>query len=359
MLRKVLLALLLCITLTASLPYAAAEVHTLTASGEYEFTVDVDSPVTAREMARERARQSAVEMTGVYVKACTESQNFHITQDKVKVIAASILEITNEDIRMQPSADNKTIRILCTIQAKVDTDKIDLQRIAEEEANKEKIAAQSQRIAELEQNTAELNQQHSTLQVQAQRTEQERQALIAKYEQYIDIYDFKAREDSPDGTPLEIAQKLIALDPENTYAFRYMISYYRDSSHLDKLKSYCEQIIHSNASPQLKINACLQLGELYYSNDEYNIALAKTYVDMGINLAKTQYSPATIDHFVNGSNATYKRTDSSDLIWEGKSNPLRELYLLKNSLEEYPPSFVYDFVEGKEQFYNIHYKVDW
>ncbi len=358
MLKKVLSVLLLCITLNAPLPHAAAEIHTLTASGEYEFTVDVDSPVTAREMARERARQSAVEMTGVYVKACTENKNFHVTLDKIKVIAASTLEIINEDIRMQPSADNKSIRILCTIQAKVDTDRIDLQRIAVEEKNLEKLAQQNQHIQDLEKETNALKAMNATLQEQVQREQiqsqilaKERQYRIARYERDIDIYNFGGTHDPHQ--QLETAQKLIELDPQNTTAFRFMLAYYRHQNTLDKIKTYCQQVIDGNYSDEMKLNAYVQLSDLSDDN------LARSYINQGIALAQTRYSPAEIENLVNGDNVML-----FDNTLTGRSNVIRELYVKKNDLEKYPPMFNMDthiqtlYVTGSK-IYNIHYKTNW
>lgn len=363
MLKKTLSALLLGTLLMGSTPQAEAAVQNITATGEYILTLDVDSPTAAREMARERAKQAAVEKCGVFVKSYTEAQKQQITQDKIIVIAGSVLEIMNEDIKMQSSADNKTIIIHCTIQAKVDTDKIDLQKIVDDEEKVARITQQNQRIRELEQQTESLKSQVANLQEQSQRkklTEQldanQKFFLIAKYERDIDIYDLNNNVSG--NQSMEIAQKLNTLDPQNTIAFRCMLANYRSQQDISRIETICQQVLNTNSSADMKINACVQLGDIYFS-ERNDRTKALIYVNQAIALAKNRYTANEIERLVNGTNVEVK-----DAAMTGRSNAIRELFVLKNDLEGYPPQFkaktvVEDLQCTEYRIYDIRYKTDW
>ena len=364
MVKKYLYVLLVSTFFAFNISNASAEIKTVQASGEYIITTDAESIQTGREIAREKAKQAAVEKLGVFVKSYAETMNTQVTQDKVTIIAGSVLEVVEEKIQMLPGKDEGTIVLTCTLTARVDTDKVDIRKIVKEEENLEKIAKQNQRIKELEEKNRQLKLENATLQagakktaVQKEITESQRQYLIAKYERDIDIYDLNNNKDFYQG--VDIAQELNKIDPQNTTAFRYMVAYYRNQGDLEKVKKYCQQIINSNSSAAMKINAYVQLGDIY-SNIYNNQEQAKAYINKGIKLAQENYASAEIERLVNGSNV---RMSSDRLI--GKSNALRELYVLKSDLEGEPPSFEIETVVSsdalliKDTISNIRYQTNW
>lgn len=339
---------------------ASAEVIEIEAEGRYPGGMQ-ETPEQMQAQALEKAKQAAAEKVGVYVESHTETQNGVITKDNIRTWAASVLEITQRDFRMLPLADGKTIEMVCTIKARVDTDKIKSVDFADKEEQLQKINNQNQRIKELEAEAERLRSQIHTLsaaqqeRAKEQLSENRRQSLMAIYEKNLDFYDLGQQ---PNMTELlETAAKLTELDPQNTTAFRAMMYYYRERREYQNAINYAERLLNHNPSPDLTIEACTQIGSIYtYELDERN--KARTYVNRAIIQACQKYSQAEIDAYVNGSDVIVE-----NFQLKGKTNTIRELYAMKSFLDNKNPSFVsYAIVKGDnlelDRIYNIKYPTD-
>lgn len=147
------------------------------------------------------------------------------------------------------------------------------------------------------------------------------------------------------------------LDALNPTAFRAAIYYYREQGDLKTAMDYCQRILKTNCPADTAIEAYTQLGDMYYNefNDKAN---AKKYINAGIALVKKNYSKAEIEKFVNGTNVEIK---NSELI--GKTNTIRELYILKSDIENINSTFnsssVMKDMELTDRIYGIKYLTDW
>ena len=96
-----------------------AEPQEISAEGEYRLG-DRDSRETAKTAALADAKRKIAEQVGVYVRSYSESNNFKITNDQIKVATNALVKIKTESVEF---FENGT---LCKayITAVVDTDNI-------------------------------------------------------------------------------------------------------------------------------------------------------------------------------------------------------------------------------------------
>ena len=154
------------------------------------------------------------------------------------------------------------------------------------------------------------------------------------------------------------AEKLATLDAGNANAFRAIVYVYRHEDKIQNVIDYCKQMLAANTSADVSIEACAQLGDIYY-NEIFDTPTAKSYVDQGIALVKKKYSKAEIERLVNGTNV-----EIVDYELVGRSNTIRELYILKSDIENYNPRFkTLDIMGDLEmleyKIYDIKYRTDW
>ncbi len=149
----------------AVMPLASAEVKEYEGFGEYVMS-DFETPDTAKQRAKERAEQNAMEQAGVYLESCTEVVNARITKDEIKTITNGILKVKDVKYVMSPiSESGGSFQIIATLKATIDTDGIQdwLQR---DEKDKKDLVEQNQELmktnAEQEQQIAELKRKLAT-----------------------------------------------------------------------------------------------------------------------------------------------------------------------------------------------------
>lgn len=323
--------------------FVRAEIVPIEAEGNYIFSVDFSENIpTAKEYALEKARRSAVEQAGIYVQSHSELQNSKLLMDKVTVIAGAILEVLKDDYRLNVSDDGKTIEVICTIKARVDTGKINVNDIVGREQLLETIEEKNKIIADL------LNREQTDA--------NQRLFMIVKYERDLDVFNLDSKIDWNE--LMSTAQKLNALDDQNSTAFRATALYYRNNEDMQTVARYCEKMLEASRTPLLSIEALSQLGDIYF-NEFNDKATARKYVDRAIALAKKTYSRSEIDEFVNGSNIEWV-----DFRLTGKTNSIRELYILKSDIEDCIPEFeslieMYYLIVDDIKIYNIKYRTDW
>lgn len=347
--KKFLTAVIIFFVMNISL--ASAEVVTVEGTGEYTVDKTLKEDInTATEYAREEARRKAAEQAGVAVRSYSRMKDFELEEDFVETIAGAILEIFDDDVTFEPIDNGHSLKIICKIKARVDTSKVekflgDKNWLKEREAKDKRILELE---AELQKAKAQNNQSEFDL--------KQNQFLVAKYERDLDIYDFDKKINLQD--MMTTAEKLAALDAGNAAAFRAIVYVYRHEDKIQNVVDYCKQILNANTSTDLSIEACAQLGDIYY-NEIFDTPTAKKYVDMGIAFVKKKYSKAQIEKLVNGTNV---EISEGELV--GRSNTIRELYILKSDIENYNPSFdSTTYMENMElledRIYNIKYRTNW
>ena len=347
--KKFLSALIILFALNFSL--ASAEVVTVTGKGSYTVDKTLKEDInTATENAREEARRLAAEQAGVAVKSYSRTKNLELEEDIVETIAGAILEVFDDDVTFEPIDNGHSLKIICKITARVDTSKVekflgDRNWLKEREAKDKRILELE---AELQRAKAEKNQDKFD--------RKQNQFLVAKYERDLDIYDFGKKINLQD--MMATAEKLATLDAGNASAFRATVYVYRHEDKIQNVVDYCKEMLAANTSADISIEACAQLGDIYY-NEIFDTPTAKKYVDQGIALVKKKYSKAEIEKLVNGTNV-----EIVDFELVGRSNTIRELYILKSDIENVNPRFktiaiMEDLELLEDKIYDIKYRTDW
>ena len=347
--KKFLSALIILFALNFSL--ASADVVTVTGKGSYTVDKTLKEDInTATENAREEARRLAAEQAGVAVKSYSQTKNLELEEDIVETIAGAILEVFDDDVTFEPIDNGHSLKIICKITARVDTSKVE-KFLGDRDWLKER-EAKDKRILELE---AEL-QRAKAEKNQDEFGRKQNQFLVAKYERDLDIYDFGKKINLQD--MMTTAEKLATLDAGNANAFRGIVYVYRHEDKIQNVVDYCNQMLTANTSADISIEACAQLGDIYY-NEIFDTPTAKKYVDQGIALVKKKYSKAEIEKLVNGTNV-----EIVNLELVGRSNTIRELYILKSDIENVNPRFktiaiMEHLTLLEEKIYDIKYRTDW
>lgn len=318
--------------------FANAEVISIEAEGSYIFSIDFAENIpAAKEYALEKARQAAVEQAGIFVESHSEMEDFKLVKDKLTVVAGAILEVLKDDYRFNHSDDGKTIEVICRLEARVDTSKINLKDLISKEQLLDTIREKDKQIEELLK--------------RAPTDANQRLFMIAKYERELDVFNLNRKLNW--SALMDTAQKLSSLDSQNSTAFRATAMYYRNNEDMRTVADYCEKVLASSKTPLLSIEALSQLGDIYF-NEFNDKATARKYVDRAIALAKKNYSRKEIEELVNGTDV-----ELVDVRLTGKTNSIRELYILKSDLEDCTPEFEVNLTLMEYKIYNIKYRIDW
>ena len=126
-LRAAICALFLIIP--AGSAYAAPEI--IEADG-VSMMGDNDTPKSARDAARNEAMRAATERAGVYIESVSEVQDYVLTRDEIRTVAAAVLRVLDEQVTPELVGDawRYRVHLVCS----VDTDGIDLAALARDKA---------------------------------------------------------------------------------------------------------------------------------------------------------------------------------------------------------------------------------
>ena len=123
--RKFFAALFVAITLLVAAPVIAA-VQTFEGVGEHCMDV-FESRDIAQQRAKEKALRDAVKKAEIYLKSYSRSIGADLTDDEIKIIAASIIKIIDiqyENKVVSVTKENAVIVITATVKAQIDSDEI-------------------------------------------------------------------------------------------------------------------------------------------------------------------------------------------------------------------------------------------
>ena len=126
MLKKTLRAAL-CALILAIAPNVSAAPEIIEADGVYMMG-DNDTPKSARDAARNEAMRAATERAGVYIESVSEVQDYALTRDEIRMVAAAVLRVLNEQVTPELVGDawRYRVHLVCS----VDTEGIDLKELA-------------------------------------------------------------------------------------------------------------------------------------------------------------------------------------------------------------------------------------
>ena len=123
------------------LPVAHAEVMIYDGTGEYIMS-DFETPDIAKQRAKARAEQHAVEQAGVYVKSYTRTVNNTLVEDEIIAIANTIIKIVDVQYTINPISDGGgSFKIVAKIRVTVDSNRIDEWLKREQKENRELVGS--------------------------------------------------------------------------------------------------------------------------------------------------------------------------------------------------------------------------
>ena len=362
--KKIFLLSLAILFCSLNFSVASAEIKIIEGKGEYTIDKNLNETIEqATEHAREEATRSATNQAAFYVESKIETKNNQLVESKIKVYSASIMKQIDEDVRFETIDGGKNTKIVCILKVEVDDSKINPEEILGRDIQLKKQEEQNKKIQQLEEENKKLKAQFEKANSDKQKSEIKNQFdknqqlfLITKFERDLDLLDLDSSVDWKKILPT--AEKLQELDPLNVSAFRATIYAYREQGDLKKSVDYCNRFLNSNCPDDTAIESCAQLGDIYL-NEFDDKATAKIFVDKGIKLVKKNYSATMIEKFVNGTNFQV-----SEFIPTGKTNTIRELYILKCDIENILPTFkeksvVEDMLLTEDKIYDIKYKTNW
>lgn len=118
------ISIILCLLMLTMFSVASAKTYQIVAEGNYTIG-DRDTRETAKKHAVQDAMRIAVEKAGVYVESYSETKNYQLTRDEVRMIAAGVVKVLDESIDFY---DNGNV-CRAVIQASVNTDDINLEEL--------------------------------------------------------------------------------------------------------------------------------------------------------------------------------------------------------------------------------------
>ncbi|MBR2179630.1 MAG: tetratricopeptide repeat protein, partial [Selenomonadaceae bacterium] len=106
------------------MPIGHAEIKTYTGVGEYIMS-DFETPEIAKQRAKQYAERNAQEQAGVYINSYTKVENFKVTEDEIITMSNGILSVTDVKFDIITIPEHAGIVYRATIQANIDSDKVD------------------------------------------------------------------------------------------------------------------------------------------------------------------------------------------------------------------------------------------
>ena len=143
--KKIFILTILIFALSCQIVFAKQEI--IEASGSYimDSTLD-ETPASATARAREEAKRAAIEKAGVYLQSYSKMVNLELDYDEVKTVAAQLLQIQDEQRKIEPYQDN-LLKFTVTIKALVDTnDEERLKTIMQDKNNLEEATERYKKL---------------------------------------------------------------------------------------------------------------------------------------------------------------------------------------------------------------------
>lgn len=205
------------------LSVAHAEIKTYTGIGEYVMS-DFETPDIAKQRAKQYAERNAQEQAGVYVNSYTKVENFKVTEDEIITMTNGILSVNDVKYEVVPLVEYGGIVYRATIQASIDTSKVDewISKGANERSELvEKNRELQKAIDEQDKQIAELKKQIENI-----KTDKEEENLKAQFEEADKVFlsNEKVKEGNEqfiwdNDRALSLYNEAIELNPQNGVAY--------------------------------------------------------------------------------------------------------------------------------------------
>ncbi|MBE6094046.1 MAG: tetratricopeptide repeat protein [Schwartzia succinivorans] len=233
----------------AVMSLASAEVKEYEGFGEYVMS-DFETPDVAKQRAKARAEQNAMEQAGVYVESYTKVINAQVTHDEITTMTNGILRVKDTQYKMLPTDDGKAFLIHATIKADIDTD--DVSKWLEQ--NKQKMDMLVEQNKALKKVKEEQDRQIENLkkQIATIKTVQDKNVMQAKF--VAADKEFLSAQRISEGADLFVNRdyigaslrflKAIELNPQNAMAYSWLGASYYELGDLGKAIQYCNKAIN-------------------------------------------------------------------------------------------------------------------
>ncbi|MBQ9477933.1 MAG: tetratricopeptide repeat protein [Selenomonadaceae bacterium] len=255
---------------------ADAEIMTIEADGMYIMgDGTMESPGVARERARDDAKRAASEKASVYVESLTEVQQGNITEDVIKTISSSVLQIQSSDVVIEVAEGNALI-FRCHLVALVDS----AQAMNQLKGDGAALEESARRNKELEDQITKVNAELASLknsyadakneaekerireQVRINEQKFEANRLMERANDQMRAQDFNAAR--------QTYQEVVSLDPTYSAAYNNLGYICEQSNDIDGAVHNYRKAIENNGN---YADAYYNLGNIYYRDKDYRRAI--------------------------------------------------------------------------------------
>ncbi len=288
-LRRLIAASLVVGSLTF-MPVCNAEIQTYTGVGEYIMS-DFETPEIAKQRAKQYAERNAQEQAGVYVSSYSRVENFKLAEDEIITMTNGILSVTNVKYDIITIPEHAGIVYRATIQANIDTDRVDewlskgvgerSELVAKNQALQKAIDDQEKQIADLKKQLEKVKNDKDEEKI---KTQFEAADKIFLSNQKLQEGDEQFRWDND--LALTFYNEAIDLNPNNGAAY-----FSRGCVYIE-FQQYSEAADDFNKALSLNINSATLYNNLGYALTELQqYDRAKTYLNKAVSL-NPKYSEA-------------------------------------------------------------------
>ena len=288
-LRRLIAASLVVGSLTF-MPVTNAEIQTYTGVGEYIMS-DFETPEIAKQRAKQYAERNAQEQAGVYVSSYSRVENFKLAEDEIITMTNGILSVTNVKYDIITIPEHAGIVYRATIQANIDTDRVDewlskgvgerSELVAKNQALQKAIDDQEKQIADLKKQLEKVKNGKDEEKI---KTQFEAADKIFLSNQKLQEGDEQFRWDND--LALTFYNEAIDLNPNNGAAY-----FSRGCVYIE-FQQYSEAADDFNKALSLNINSATLYNNLGYALTELQqYDRAKTYLNKAVSL-NPKYSEA-------------------------------------------------------------------
>lgn len=296
-LRNILVAAIAAGTF-AVMPLASAEVKEYEGFGEYVMS-DFETPDVAKQRAKARAEQNAMEQAGVYVESYTKVINAQVTRDEITTMTNRILRVKDTQYKMLPTEDGKAFLIHATIKADIDTD--DVSKWLEQNKKKMDILVEQNKALQKVKEEQDRQIENLKKQIATIKTVREKNEIQAKF--VAADKEFLSAQRVSEGADLFVNKdylgatlrfsKAIELNPQNAMAYSWLGASYYELGDLGKAIECCNKAISIDfntwaylvrANTYQDLNKYAQAIEDYtkvIENDSEPVIVSDAYVNRG------------------------------------------------------------------------------
>ena len=265
---------------------ADAEIMTIEADGMYIMGDGaLESPGVARERARDDAKRAASEKASVWVESLTEVQQGNVTEDVIRTISSSVLQIQSSDVVIEVAEGNALI-FRCHLIALVDS----AQAMSQLSGDGTELAESARRNKELEDQISKVNAELAALKNDYAEAQNEAEKERIREQVRINEQKFEANRLMEQGNEQMRAQdfnaarqtymEAVALDPTYSAAYNNLGYLYEQLGDIDGAVHNYRKAIECDGN---YADAYYNLGNIYFRDKDFRRAIDNYRQTVGIN----------------------------------------------------------------------------